>query len=37
MIHNESVNIWSHLLPLLFFLFLLISFFMVAEDHQFKN
>ncbi len=36
MVHNEVVNIWSHLLPLLVFIVLLISFWTVIDDHQFK-
>jgi|JI10StandDraft_1071094.scaffolds.fasta_scaffold759303_1 hypothetical protein len=36
MVHNESVNIWTHLLPLLIFSALMISFYLVVDDHQFK-
>lgn len=36
MLHNESVNIWSHLLPLLLFSVLLVSFYLIIDDHQLK-
>lgn len=37
MVHNESVNIWTHLLPLLVFVFLLFSFYYVVDDLEFKK
>jgi adiponectin receptor len=36
MIHNESVNIWSHCLPALFFIFILISFMFVIDGESFR-
>lgn len=37
MVHNESVNIWSHLVPLLVFVCLLVSFYWVVDDLEFKK
>jgi len=37
MIHNESVNIWSHLIPFLVFVGVMVSFWMIIDDHEFKK
>lgn len=36
MVHNESVNIWSHLLPLLVLSVVFVSFYLIMDDHQLK-
>lgn len=36
MIHNESVNIWSHCLPAIFFIFVLASFLLVIDADSFR-
>lgn len=36
MIHNESINIWSHCLPAVFFCFILISFLLVVDTDSIK-
>jgi len=37
MIHNESINIWTHLLPFLVFACVKISFWMTFDDVDFKR
>jgi predicted membrane channel-forming protein YqfA (hemolysin III family) len=37
MIHNESVNIWSHCLPALIICIFAFSFFMMVDHKQFGD
>lgn len=37
MVHNELVNIWTHFLPAIFFIIVLISFFFVIDESEFKQ
>ena len=37
MVHNESINIWTHLLPFLIFLCVMVSFCMTLDDVDFKR
>lgn len=35
MLHNESVNIWTHCLPAFFLIFFLVSFWLVIDANDF--
>ena len=37
MVHNESVNIWTHLLPLLVLLCVFAAFYIGVDDLRFKT